>query len=312
MDKPSYINPKFDLQLEKPKNVNLVSYSQFSQFSKCPLSWKLSYIDKLRKKEASIHTVFGDAMHAVIQKWTITMYTESIKASEKLDLRSMLLTEMKSGYAKAVAGNGDNFATKEELTEFYMDGADTLVWLRKNRKRYFDPRTESLIGIELPLVINLNGVYFVAYLDFVIQDKVSKKIKIIDFKTSTSGWNDWAKSDDVKTSQLILYKIFFSKQFNVPIDDISVEYIILKRKTREDSDFPQRRVQQFIPSQGKITYNRVKKNFDSFISSCFLPDGSYNTLHDYRAISGYNDKNCKFCTYSDRYDLCPVENRKPM
>lgn len=310
MDKPSYINPKFDLKLEKPRNVNLVSYSQFSQFSKCPLSWKLSYIDKLRKKESSIHTIFGDAMHAVIQKWAITMYTESIKASEKLDLRSMLLDEMKSGYAAAVAVNGNNFSTKEELTEFYMDGAETLTWLKRRRTHYFSPKSEILVGVEVPINIYIDGIVFTAYLDFVTHDKVSKKIKITDFKTSSKGWNDWTKADETKTSQLILYKVFYAQQYNVPIDDIDVEYIILKRKTNPEAMYPEKRIQVFKPSQGKITYNRVQKNFDAFIKSCFLPDGSFNLLYDYQAKSGINERNCRFCEYKDQHQYCSPDKRK--
>lgn len=309
MIKTSYVNPKFDLKLEKPKNANLVSFSQFSQFSKCPLSWKLSNVDKLHKKESSINTIFGDSMHSVIQQWIQVMYTQTIKASNEMDLRFMLLSEMKANYALAVESMGTNFATKEELTEFYMDGAETLMWLKRRRTHYFDPRNEILIGTEVPLTVQVDGVWFVAYLDLVRQIKVSKKILIDDFKTSEKGWNDWAKSDDIKTSQLILYKQFYSQQYRVPIDDIEVEYIILKRKINEDAMFPEKRIQRFKPTQGKITRSRVSKNFDDFIKSCFLPDGSFNLVHQYVANSGNNGRNCKFCEYINRSDLCPPGDR---
>ena len=326
MNKSSYVNPKFDLNLEKPSG-NLVSYSQFAQFSKCPLAWKLSYIDKLKTRESTIHTIFGDAMHNVIQQWIKVMYTESIKKSNEMDLRGMLLNEMREQYAHAVETTGQQFSTKEELTEFYMDGAETLMWLKRRRKKFFDPSNEILIGTEVPLVIKIDGITFVAYLDCVrkqnpkpIKQKTALnhgreyvpppvKILIDDFKTSGKGWNDWTKKDDTKTAQLILYKIFFAQQYDVPIDEIDVEFVILKRKIREDMEYPDRRVQKFAPSHGKISCNKVRKKFDAFLKSCFLPDGSFNTMYEYKACSGSNLNNCKFCEFNVRFDLCPLESR---
>lgn len=309
MNKTSYVNPKFELDFDRTSGKNRVSYSQFSDFLKCPLSWKLSNIDKCREREPSIHTVFGDSMHNVLQEWLRVMYTTTIKASEQLDLRSMLLEEMGRNYAEAVESFGAIFSTKEELAKFYAEGADTLMWIKRRRKHYFDPKNEILVGTEVPLNIDINGVVFVAYLDFVVQEKVSKKIKISDFKTSTSGWNDWMKRDETKIAQLILYKLFFAKQYNIPIDDISVEFLILKRKINEDAEYPEKKVQRYLPSQGKITYRKVEEKFNSFIKTCFNPDGTYNEATEYKAIAGLNDNNCKFCQYRERYDLCPFENR---
>ena len=55
------------------------------------------------------------------------------------------------------------------------------------------------------------------------------------------------KPDKNKTDQLLLYKSFYSKQHDVPLDRIDVEYFIVKRKLYEGLDFPQRRVQTFVP-----------------------------------------------------------------
>ena len=309
--KTGYINERFDLKLTKP-DKNLVSYSQFSQFSKCPLSWKLSYIDKLKGRESSIHTIFGDSMHSVVQEWLRVMYTVSIKASNELDLKAMLFAEMKENYLNAIRTMGTDFSTKEELTDFYIDGAETLLWLKRRRKHYFDPKNEILVGTEVPLTIKIDEIHFTAYLDLVLQDKVSKKILIRDLKTSGKGWNDWTKGDDTKTAQLILYKIFFAQQYNIPIDDIEVEYIILKRKVNAEAMFPEKRIQRFKPAQGKPSYNKVQRKFDEFIKSCFLPDGSFNTMYNYVARTGNNGHNCKFCEFRDKFDLCPIEGRRQL
>ena len=70
----------------------------------------------------------------------------------------------------------------------------------------------------------------VGYLDIVILDEITNTLKIYDIKTSTRGWNKWMKKDENKTQQLLLYKQFYSKQYNHPIDKIEVEYFIVKRK----------------------------------------------------------------------------------
>ena len=70
----------------------------------------------------------------------------------------------------------------------------------------------------------------VGYLDLVILDEFHNTIKIYDIKTSTRGWNKWMKKDENKTQQLLLYKQFYSKQYNHPIDKIEVEYFIVKKE----------------------------------------------------------------------------------
>ena len=97
-------------------------------------------------------------------------------------------------------------------------------------------------------------------------------LKIIDLKTSTRGWNKYQKKDKFKTAQLLLYKKFYSKKTGHPIDKIDVEYVILKRKLWENTDFPQKRIQKFSPANGKPSINRVSKQLDEFINGAFGGD----------------------------------------
>ena len=59
--------------------------------------------------------------------------------------------------------------------------------------------------------------------------KETETFKIIDIKTSTNGWNDYAKKDENKQFQLLLYKQYFSEQYGIPLDKIEIEFFILKR-----------------------------------------------------------------------------------
>lgn len=307
--KSGFILDQFKTPTEKPTN-KLVSHSQFQMWQNCPLQWKLSYIDKLRSGDQNIHSVFGDAMHTCLQEWLTIMYTETIKKSNEYDFEKRLLELLKTNYALAVEKHGSHFSSREQLSEFYVDGLAILNWIRKKRKAYFSPKHEELIGIELPLQYEVrSGVSLTGFIDIVFRDKQSGKIIIKDFKTSGTGWNQWAKKDVPKVNQIILYKLYFSKQYNIPIDDIEVEYFIVKRKVDLDSAYPQRRVQIFSPSQGKVTYKKVERIFNDFLNSCFLPDGSYNTLVKYIANAGKGKKNCRFCDFDNKWDLCPPNQR---
>ena len=48
-----------------------ISYSQFSQWDKCPQMWKLNYLDKLGTFRDNIYTIFGSALHETIQAYLV-------------------------------------------------------------------------------------------------------------------------------------------------------------------------------------------------------------------------------------------------
>ena len=114
-------------------------------------------------------------------------------------------------------------------------------------------------------------------MDLVILDEFHNTITIYDIKTSTRGWNKWMKKDENKTQQLLLYKQFYAKQYNHPIDKIEVEYFIVKRKLWEEAMFPQKRVQKFSPASGTVSMNKVDKRLDTFLDVAF-EDKIFNLL----------------------------------
>ena len=134
----------------------------------------------------------------------------------------------------------------------------------------------------------------VGYLDLVMLDEFHNTIKIYDIKTSTRGWNKWMKKDENKTQQLLLYKQFYSKQYNHPIDKIDVEYFIVKRKLWENTDFPQKRVQKFVPASGTVSMNKVAKRLDTFMSEAFDDEGE----HRDDMIATPSKKACRFCEFN--------------
>ena len=272
-----------------------ISYSQLSMFSECPQRWKLNYIDKLRVFETNIHLIFGTAMHEVIQTWLEVMYNDSIKNANKLNLEQRLHDKLIEGFKKAKEEEGKEPCTLEQLREFFQDGVNILDFVKKRRADYFSKRGYKLIGCEVPIEVDLKkNVKIIGYLDLVILDEFHNTITIYDIKTSTQGWNKWMKKDENKTQQLLLYKQFYSKQYNHPIDKIEVEYFIVKRKLWENAMFPQKRVQKFSPASGTVSMNKVAKRLNTFLDLAFDEDG--NKVSE-NIIPTPSKKSCRWCEF---------------
>ena len=274
-----------------------ISYSQYNQWVTCQHKWKLNYIDELRQFTDNIHTMFGTSMHEVLQTYLTVMYNDTAKMADALPLDKMLLHRMKTNYTDIMQRNGGEvFCEQSDMEEFYKHGLNILDWFKKIRGMYFSKRGYELVGVEVPIKYDMsNGIKFIGYMDVVIYDTVRDKYKIIDIKTSTMGWNKWAKADKNKTDQLLLYKQFYGAQNDIALDKIDVEYFIVKRKLYEKVDFPQRRVQTFTPANGKPSINKVINNLNKFINESFI-DGEYNTEHIY--IKNPSKKNCRFCEFN--------------
>ena len=280
-----------------------ISYSQLSMFSECPLRWKLNYIDKITESEPSIHLLFGTAMHEVIQTWLEVMYHDSVKNANKLNLEQRLHDKMMELFKQGKEEYGKNPCTLEEMREFFQDGVNILDFLKKRRAEYFSKRGYKLIGCEVPINVELKkNIKMIGYLDLVILDEMTNTLKIYDIKTSTMGWNKWMKKDENKTQQLLLYKQFYSKQYNHPIDKIEVEYFIVKRKLYENAMFPQKRVQKFSPASGTVSMNKVAKRLNTFLDLAFDDKGERISEN---IIPTPSKKACKWCEFK-KTEYCSV------
>lgn len=293
-----------------------ISFSQFQMWSACPKRWKLKYIDNIRIEGPSVAAMFGTAMHEVLQEYLTIMYNSTIKNANELDLNNLLKTKLKSLYKELLTENDNvHFSNSSELSEYYEDGVAIIEYFKKNRDSIFPKKTYELVGVEVPIDIIASdknkNVKMIGFLDIVIKDTATHKYYIYDFKTSVKGWGDYQKKDTVKVSQLVLYKKYFSEQYNCDPNKISIAYIILKRKILENAEYSamSKRIQRFVPAHGTVSIKKITNSVDKFISTVFNEDGSYNTGIEYKAVAGFNNSNCKFCEYKGNEELCPKQER---
>lgn len=303
---PKLVKEVWESKLKQsPKSNKHISYSQLNSFANCQKQWYLQYVKKLAPYEGSIHAMFGTAMHETIQTWLTTLYYDKVKTANEMDLDALLYENMVKAYKSTKAQNSfQEFTSLEEMNMFYLDGKHILNFLKKKRGGYFSTKGTYLAGVETLLYQELRpGVQFKGFIDLVFYSEVLDEWTIIDIKTSTSGWNDWAKKDDNKIAQILLYKEFFSKQFDIPIDKINVEYFILKRKVPKDAEFAamERRVQQFRPPSGKIKRGQAVSLMNNFVETAVDMDGEYIDK-DYPTSPSKSA--CMFCSFK-KMRICP-------
>ena len=290
---------------QSPKANKHISYSQLSSFATCEKQWYLTYVKKLAPYQPSIHAVFGTAMHETLQSWLEVLYHDKVTSDNEMNLDALLYENMIKAYKGQKAQNGhEHFTNQEEMNMFYLDGKHILNFLKKKRGGYFSTKHTYLAGVETLLYQELRpGVMFKGLIDLVFYNEYLDEWTIIDIKTSTSGWSKFAKNDDKRKSQILLYKEFFSKQFNIPKNKINVEYFILKRKVPVEAEFAsmQRRVQEFKPGDGPRKMKQAVNLMENFVSKAVDMNGSY-IEKDY-PTNPSNDA-CRFCAIKEMR-LCP-------
>ena len=140
-----------EIRNSPPREVNYayqknISFSQMSIFRGCPHRWKLQYKDKIKRFTSSIHTVFGTAIHEVIQEYLSVMYNHSVVIADQINLEDNFQTAFINEYQKQYkSNNNEHFSSAKEMREFFEDGIGILNWFKKKRSRYFSKRGYHLV-----------------------------------------------------------------------------------------------------------------------------------------------------------------------
>ena len=279
----------------EPPKKRRVSHSQFSNWYACRHHWYLDFVKGLRTFEDSINTCFGTAIHEAVQLYIETLYKQGVKEADTHDLNAIFEAAFKRELDDHKVPTTD-----DERMEFIVDGADILSAFKNmtNRIKYFPTNKYEFIAVEDEIVMPIkNNVDFIGYIDLVLKDKVTGRYRIVDIKTSRMEWK-YQKESFAKLSQVLLYKAFFSRKYNVPIEMIDVEFFILKRKLYENYPFPQSRIQQFVPKHTQKLIANTLNVFAEFVTECFKSDGTFvEDPKGYLKNPGKAKKNCKYCVH---------------
>jgi hypothetical protein len=237
-----------------------------------------------------------------MQHYLKVMYEQSGAAADREDIIGMFNEHFKSIYKTEFEKTKQHFSNPDEMREFYEDGINILEWFKKHRSQFFTTRNVVLLGIEMPLMVGLTkNLFLKGYIDFVLYDKDLDKVYIYDIKTSRSGWNDKAKKDDIKLAQILLYKEYFAKQYNIDVDKIEVEFFILKRKIWDSDEFVIPYITEFKPASGKIKRKQAIEKFNMFLTECFDSEGKMINKEYSKIVS---KDSCTYCPFNNNKELC--------
>jgi len=271
-------------------------------FQGCPHKWALQYRDGHYNDSPSIHFTFGTAIHETIQEWLTIMYEESAAKADSVNLEELFQSKFINLYQEEYKKNSDtHYSSPTELREFFEDGVAILDFLKKKRSLYFKKKEWHLVGVEIPILLNLgNNIMYKGYIDLVLYDEKNDKFHVYDIKTSTKGWGDKDKKDETKQMQLVFYKKFFNELYGVPLENIEVEFFILRRKIWENTDYNITRIQLYKPAAGRNKLSKAQKILDNFIKECFDSKGKPLVKEHTKVVSSM----CKWCPFNDKKELC--------
>lgn len=223
-----------------------LSYSGWKTFQECPYKYKLHYIEKKKTIEPNIHLAFGTACHAANQKKVF---------DETVDEKKIFVDSFRKELKKIPREIFSKYS-KEEVLSFKDQGEKlcslTIPCLKSTFPDYKVISAEDKINEPIKDFL----WDFLGFIDLVIQSE--DKIKIIDWKTCSWGWDARKKANKLFAYQLIFYKMFFAQKYNIDLNDIDVCFILMKRTAKNNEVEP-----VLITSGNKRVENAKKSLFDT-------------------------------------------------
>lgn len=246
-----------------------ISFSELSEYLGCSFKHYLGYTKKLKKDSDSIHLTFGKIIHSTIEKFLKKELTRN--QAVMYFVSSLINTDTMKKYRLA------------ELEKFKTQGLKILFELFNKYSWDKIVIIENEFSLYEPIFGNF---YFKGFIDFIY--KYGNYIYIADFKTTTKEWNHFKLEDKYYGLQLKLYKYFYAKKFNIPLDNIKLVYIVLNRN--DDNEKLKSLIDvKNVPSSA----SDIKKAYSLLIEALNTIYGNSNGNY-LRQTIGFNCNICEF------------------
>jgi hypothetical protein len=202
-----------------------ISFSELKNWEKCPFYHKLSYIDRSLPRDKNHFLSFGTALHHVCE---YHIY----------DDHEMQLEEFKKKFNEEVIKD-ELVVSEQEFAAYHEQAARLFVNILPVLKKTFGDDF-SIVKAEYELYepidfFLLEPYKFKGFIDLVIKDS-NGKTHLIDWKTTSWGWDLRKRTDKMITYQLALYKMFYAQKNDMKPEDIDIHFILLKRTAKPDSN----------------------------------------------------------------------------
>jgi hypothetical protein len=221
-------NEDHDILNKEIANRRHISFSEFSLFNQCGHRHLLEKHLRVLQQPPSIHLYFGNAIHSTIEL--------SLKDNLSINKR---IEYFKATFSKDMMNNmKDTNDYKLSFHDFLIHGEQILKFLDLNK--ILDEY--DLISVEEPLYENIfSNYFFKGFIDLVIRHKITKRYKILDWKTSGEDWDiKKKKKDEIFLCQMRFYKFFWSRKNNIELSNVDCSYVVLNRlkKKKDPNSYP--------------------------------------------------------------------------
>lgn len=265
-----------------------ISYSEWKDWKVCPYFHKLRHIDKIGIFEGNIYTAFGKALHEAIEKDLVSENAGNVPKMEE-NFKYFFKKELQSlpeGEKKQILSNFD-------VKEWLNQGNDIVKEVFSALVSEFGPYGErwEVLAAEEQLYEEIEGSKkkFKGFIDLVMFNHADQKVYIIDWKTTSWGWDSRKKSNSTLAYQLAFYKYFYGKKYDIELKDMETYFVLLKRTAKSG-----KKVEFVRVSNGE---RRIKNALNA------LQKAIYN-IENGNHIK--NKLNCNSC--ADRFGKCEFMN----
>lgn len=205
-------------------NLKLLSHSAVQILRLCPRKFELDRLYKENKEESTVHTAFGSSLGAGIQK---IIETGSLDAGiwEAFKHWNIPLDEEIAKSFKSfpnVVVNLHNFIN--DVLPFFGDWQ--LAYLKDGK-----PACELSFAIKLP-----RGYYYRGFIDGVLQNRVTKKYRVLELKTTGSKLVN--EVSYANSFQGVGYSVVLDRIAEAGYSDYEVLYIVCKTYNGTYESYP--------------------------------------------------------------------------
>ena len=269
-----------------------ISYSEWKNWHICPHYHKLTYIDKVTQFEGNIFTAFGKALHTVCE-FTLTS-PEKYKKPGAIDA---LVKEQFIAELKALPEEEQQRAKRDfKLKEWLVSGLEIVPDLYRCLVEKFGKLGEDweVLAAEEQLYEPITEFTeaeknFKGFIDLVVMSKKDKKVHLIDWKTCSWGWKREKKSDTILAYQLVYYKHFWARKYDVDPKDVDCHFVLLKRtaKAGKKAEFvrvtaAKKRTTDALNALTKALHNITKQNYIKNRGACISCKDRFGTCEFYQ------------------------------
>lgn len=264
--------PGIDGLIDLPTGKPHVSFSEIKIWKECSYRHKLQFISKIGLFRPGIHMDFGTAIHSACENF---LKTKTMNVNVFTDKLSELWKEHQPL-------NVEEF-TQQAHEQFIIEGLAILAevpgWLDEQFPGW------EFIDAEHYLYEKIENQphAFKGFIDCIIVAPGSRGKMItwlLDFKTTSWGWNTYKKSDDMVRAQLVLYKNYWAVKTGNDPKDVRCGFVLLKRSAKLGAH-----CELITTSVGDVTTGRSLKIINNMVTSVK------------RGIALKNRASCTYCDY---------------